>query len=954
MASAEPDTIPILLVTANVGSVFEDPSKLLHLWLREFLDHVAQRRPAFIALHLQEVGGKTYEKSMEYVQEFIKKLCESDELRDYNRIRVYLDEDYNSAEHFTALGNLYFVQNTVDDVLMWNFLTHEWDPVEGKSIHTGSIETVASKEKAKFPQQFFPECKWSRKGFLRTRWFLNGTVFDLVNIHLFHDASNLAACEEYPSVYCKSRRRALVHTLERFHKDTANRPVPYFVFGDFNFRCDTEGVIKKLTEDLTVHRVQNAKHDSTKVQYRDADGANVLTVGKKEFFHNDQSTFKESWLRQFDRELDSLRSILYEYPITFPPSYPYEEDPLQPCSYMATRCPAWCDRILVSPAARKLISEGSTGDSYGIIGADVCMGDHKPVYLSTRIKTSQGILDYCSCDTHAPTTPRVEHTVPNRSSASSDSSSNSHTNVIVSHSSSGSNAGPAAKVNVALSASTGSARHPPGGSGRGSGTSSTILPIADSAPQPCAICAVRIEQCFGRNLGELEQNAAANIGLGLLATEAPATFASDDRCPPVVSISVFDTDSNLNVCMCALYCSKARAAQSGDGESEAAGADTVPPICPNCRNIIKHQPVEHRKTLISRRMMLTNDIIVNRIDTHYLNTYTTLAGTVGSNGASSDRTHPAHQHHRFEPYTPESAESHSPLPESYESSKGSRTTTTNGTDGGDDVSGIGGDGGVADVDGCANDSGGGAGGAGAGVDGNLDDLVIRNDVDDYDEDDHDTPALLLSREEEQRPLLTVVSGPPACPIEPEVTITKEPLSSVSGLPPLAKHTPSSAVANKGGKGAKPQEAGGGGGFSGVSPRQLKSRLEKLKRMADERRKQYGEWTRNRSRCDTARSDNSSSGTLTVPLAGGDISGDVGERAALATAAAIGSTDAPVLSIRMVDHAGGGTAAKASNNNDRSQGDSLPGTAAVVDGAAVAPPRDTLLAGGCCRGMCTIL
>ncbi|KFB41793.1 AGAP000203-PA-like protein [Anopheles sinensis] len=438
MASAEADTIPILLITANVGSVFEDPSKLLHLWLREFLDHVAQHRPAFIALHLQEVGGKTYEKSMEYVQEFIKKLCESEELRDYNRIRVYLDEDYNSAEHFTALGNLYFVQNTVDHVLMWNFLTHEWDPVEGKSIHTGSIETVASKEKAKFPQQFFPECKWSRKGFLRTRWFLSGTVFDLVNIHLFHDASNLAACEEYPSVYCKSRRRALVHTLERFHKDTVNRPVPYFVFGDFNFRCDTEGVIKKLTEDLTVHRVQNAKHDSTKVQYRDADGANVLTVGKKEFFHCDQSTFKESWLRQFDRELDSLRSILYEYPITFPPSYPYEEDPMQPCSYMATRCPAWCDRILVSPAARKLISDsnvnGDGGNSgvdgspvrYGIIGANVCMGDHK--------------------------------------------------------------------------------------------------------------------QCLERNLGELEPDIGSG---GLLGAESPSST-------PIVSISVFDTDSNLNVCMCAL------------------------------------------------------------------------------------------------------------------------------------------------------------------------------------------------------------------------------------------------------------------------------------------------------------------------------------------------------------------------------------------------------------------
>lgn len=59
-------------------------------------------KPQFIALHLQEVGGKTYEKSMEYVQEFIKHLCESPELESYSRIRIYLDEDYTSAEHFTV------------------------------------------------------------------------------------------------------------------------------------------------------------------------------------------------------------------------------------------------------------------------------------------------------------------------------------------------------------------------------------------------------------------------------------------------------------------------------------------------------------------------------------------------------------------------------------------------------------------------------------------------------------------------------------------------------------------------------------------------------------------------------------------------------------------------------------------------------------------------------------
>lgn len=133
------------------------PSTLLKIWIKEFLEKVTTLKPSFIALHLQEVGGKTYEKSMEYVQEFLKNLCESAELENFNRIRVYLDEDYHSAEHFTALGSLYFALKSIDECNIWNFLTHEWEVVEGKNIHTGNIETVATKEKSKFPQHFFPE-----------------------------------------------------------------------------------------------------------------------------------------------------------------------------------------------------------------------------------------------------------------------------------------------------------------------------------------------------------------------------------------------------------------------------------------------------------------------------------------------------------------------------------------------------------------------------------------------------------------------------------------------------------------------------------------------------------------------------------------------------------------------------------------------------------------------------
>lgn len=71
-------------------------------WTNEFLGKVVLLKPQFIALHLQEVGGKTYEKSMEYVQEFVEILCNSIELESFNKIRIYLDEDYTSAEHFTV------------------------------------------------------------------------------------------------------------------------------------------------------------------------------------------------------------------------------------------------------------------------------------------------------------------------------------------------------------------------------------------------------------------------------------------------------------------------------------------------------------------------------------------------------------------------------------------------------------------------------------------------------------------------------------------------------------------------------------------------------------------------------------------------------------------------------------------------------------------------------------
>ncbi|KAH8417028.1 hypothetical protein KR222_001772 [Zaprionus bogoriensis] len=405
----------LMLVTANVGSLFEDPKRLLSIWLEEFIAKVTEISPQFLALHLQEVGGKTYEKSMEHVQEFIKNLCDAMYANDYKYVCIYMDEDFKSAEHFTALGNIYFGHTDLCTLKIWNFLSHEWEDktCENKQIFSGNIEQIPTKEKSKFPQHFFPECKWSRKGFMRTRWEINGTAIDLINIHLFHDASNLAACENFPSVYCKTRRRALVHTIERFHLDAKNGFVPFFLFGDFNFRCDTAGVVKELTENLNVHRIQSLKTESTKIHYRNSIGNNILTVGRKEFSHADhQLKFKEYWLKKFDRELEPLSEILFEYPINFIPSYPFEEDPEMPTDYMSTRCPSWCDRILMTPQVQDIIQ--SNDWKYDMIGESACMGDHKPIYLSVCLKPKQGTYKSCDCSciyTHANNNNNVTSSV---------------------------------------------------------------------------------------------------------------------------------------------------------------------------------------------------------------------------------------------------------------------------------------------------------------------------------------------------------------------------------------------------------------------------------------------------------------------------------------------------------------------------------------------------------------
>ncbi|KAI8478993.1 Type I inositol 1,4,5-trisphosphate 5-phosphatase, partial [Branchiostoma belcheri] len=206
-------------------------------------------------------------------------------------------------------------------------------------------------------------------------------IFDLVNIHLFHDASNLIAVETWPSAYSNYRHRALEHTLKRISEDKHEK-VPHFIFGDFNFRLDTQSVVKSLCATAKEERIGN-DGQIKRLVYKEEGSENgkvVLTLEKKVFDHFNQEVFINDfkWLHQFDKEPKRFADRLQELDITFPPSYPFSEDVREGRQYMKTRCPAWCDRILLSQSARDLIQRGDEySPVYHVMGSNVCMGDHK-------------------------------------------------------------------------------------------------------------------------------------------------------------------------------------------------------------------------------------------------------------------------------------------------------------------------------------------------------------------------------------------------------------------------------------------------------------------------------------------------------------------------------------------------------------------------------------------------
>ncbi|KAM9393486.1 inositol polyphosphate-5-phosphatase A [Pholidichthys leucotaenia] len=385
----------VLLVTANVGSLFDNVGEIQNEWLQELYKTVHRYKPQFIALHFQEVGGKEYMVNMSHAENFFRSIESSEEMEEFDRACIYVDNQFQAEDTFTALGSMYFIHKTLKNVQQYDFNVKDFKAVLGQNKYVGSLDRVTTVEKEKFPKNFWPDFKWSRKGFMRTRWIIHNQGFDLVNVHLFHDASNLIACNSSPSIYSANRKNALRYVINRI-SDDHHSTLPFFLFGDFNFRLDTLSLVQYLSTATDVQTVRKASSNEVQKiiwEEKDNDHQVLLQIEEKLFAYLHQAVFRQDngkALLKYDKEVAAFQDIIREEDIRFPPSYPYSEDYAKPTQYMNTRCPAWCDRILMSHSAQDFIVRRDDSESvvYNTMGPNVCMGDHKPIFLSFSLKTT--------------------------------------------------------------------------------------------------------------------------------------------------------------------------------------------------------------------------------------------------------------------------------------------------------------------------------------------------------------------------------------------------------------------------------------------------------------------------------------------------------------------------------------------------------------------------------------
>jgi inositol-1,4,5-trisphosphate 5-phosphatase len=413
----------LLLITANVGSLFDKKVDIRRAWIVNILKTIQENEAKLICIHMQETGGKDYKVYSKDVPGLVEELYRHLSTT-YTHCCAFLDLDFDCIEEYTALGSIVFVHRSVaKSVRQYSFTQDVF--AELGEVGITLRDTLANCQfvrKEKFPRQFWPTMRWGRKGYLHTRWLLNDRPIDFINIHLFHDESNLAI-QENPNVYSENRKQALNFVLERYDEFRKNNGDSWmFAFGDFNFRLNPDSFLKKITNKTKrkEYECENGHYNAHKCSSDDSEpslsspgslahlheplrknlsaiefhttaddtaakhckNGCLLRIEKKRFDYANQSRLIEEWKEYREDDCESRAfPPLKELDVCFPPTYPWSEDPHTYLQLMNTRAPAWCDRVLMNEEAWKVVSK-DPNHLYTCLGVNVLMGDHKPVVLS--------------------------------------------------------------------------------------------------------------------------------------------------------------------------------------------------------------------------------------------------------------------------------------------------------------------------------------------------------------------------------------------------------------------------------------------------------------------------------------------------------------------------------------------------------------------------------------------
>ena len=369
------------MITANTGSLFED-----EIFEEPFLNLMAEelneKSPDFVVVHFQEMCGKHWNTrdTKECADDFTAKLVAK--VPGYwNSGMIFQPAKDGKDKGFNALAAIVFAKQHLvdgDRIGVWDFDQQERVACSSEGFELGSSHYRCQT----FPSDMFPGIKVGRKGWLHTRFVVDERPVDFVNLHNFHDASNLVSLKlDCPSLYAVNRERAMTYMLENVSFD--NESGRAFLFGDFNFRLELSKVVNHL---IGAEREEEGDASDAEASRRFSSSRNTLVVAPKKF---ELGTTVSDWppLRDFDVEpaqtIGKVAGEFSECAIHFNPTYPYEEDISKKDDYLRNRCPGWCDRIFMSASSMA----AAIDPTYDVMGMDVCVGDHKPVFLQFDMKT---------------------------------------------------------------------------------------------------------------------------------------------------------------------------------------------------------------------------------------------------------------------------------------------------------------------------------------------------------------------------------------------------------------------------------------------------------------------------------------------------------------------------------------------------------------------------------------